>query len=178
MTRAVRRAVPVALIGALVAACGGGPSHAGASSSATSSSPRKLASAVWEGMKITARAAPATAFVVFTGSTEETVRAIRHNGLQLSVTLNDVQTGVAIPYATVTATISRGANTLGTVRLWPAISPSGGPGYLVNTTLPGAGTYQLHLVITPPVSARHLEYSRVWLRSHTTNLTIRWHPGA
>jgi hypothetical protein len=171
------RAAPFALALTLAAGCGGGTSHGGGASTSSRHSPRTLASATWQGMRIAARAAPATAFVVFNGSSEETVRAIRRDGLQLSVTLTDVQTGVAIPYATVTATIGRGTRTLGTKRLWPMISPSAGPGYVVNTSLPGAGTYRLALVITPPVSARHLEYQHVWLRPHTARLTFRWKPG-
>ena len=51
-----------------------------------------------------------------------------------------------------------------------------GPHYGNNVTLPGAGTYQLSLLISPPVSARHIEYKNVWLKPHRVNFVFHWKP--
>lgn len=49
--------------------------------------------------------------------------------------------------------------------------------------LPGAGTYKLTLLVSPPVSARYLEYQGVWLKPHKVTFTFtgtrrrdRWRP--
>ena len=51
-----------------------------------------------------------------------------------------------------------------------------GPHYGNNVVLPGAGTYQLRLLVSPPVSARHIEYQDVWLKPHRVNFTFHWKP--
>ena len=37
-----------------------------------------------------------------------------------------------------------------------------------------AGTYKLTLLVSPPVSARHLEYQNVWLKPHQVTFTFHW----
>ena len=49
-----------------------------------------------------------------------------------------------------------------------------GPHYGNNVVLPGAGTYHLSLLVSPPVSARHIEYQDVWLTPHRVNFTFHW----
>jgi len=90
--------------------------------------------------------------------------------------LSDAQTGVAIPYASVWATIRRAGKIVYDERQWPMISRYMGPHYGNNVTLPGTGTYQLSLLVSPPVSARHMEYQKVWLKPHRVTLTFRWSP--
>jgi len=135
---------------------------------------RVLASATWQEMRITARAMKLVPFVVFNGTSTTTIRPTRQDSFQLIVTLADAQTGVAIPYATVSATIRSGARVVYRERQWPMISAFLGSGYGNDVSLPGAGSYQLSLLITPPVSARHLEYQNIWLRPHRVDLAFHW----
>jgi len=83
-----------------------------------------------------------------------------------------------IPYASVWATIRQGARTPFDGSLWPMISRYMGPHYGDDVSLPGAGTYQLTLLVSPPVSARHLEYRDVWLKPHTVSFTFHWKPAS
>jgi hypothetical protein len=53
-----------------------------------------------------------------------------------------------------------------------------GPHYGDDVSLPGAGTYQLSPLISPPVSARHLEYQEVWLKPHTASFAFPWKPAS
>jgi len=92
------------------------------------------------------------------------------------VMLSDAQTGVAIPYATVWATIRHDGKIYYDARQWPMISRYMGPHYGNDVSVPGAGTYQLSLLVSPPVSARHVEYQNVWLHTHRVNLTFHWAP--
>jgi uncharacterized protein involved in high-affinity Fe2+ transport len=92
------------------------------------------------------------------------------------VMLSDAQTGVAIPYAGVWATISKAGKVVYDERQWPMISRYMGPHYGNDVSVPGAGTYQLSLLISPPVSARHVEYQNVWLQPHRVTLTFHWKP--
>lgn len=137
---------------------------------------RQLASTTWQGMKITAQEATAVPFVIFDGTRERMVRPGRKTSFHLMVTLNDAHTGVAIPYATVWATIRKRDRIVYDERQWPMISAFMGPHYGNDVSLPGAGSYQLSLLISPPVSARHLEYQHVWLKPHRVNLMINWRP--
>ena len=43
-----------------------------------------------------------------------------------------------------------------------------------DVSVPGAGTYQLSLLVSPPVSGRHVEYQNVWLTPHRVNATFHW----
>jgi Fe2+ transport protein len=166
-----------------------GPSSSSSSSSSAGSSgaamsvngikpipTQVLASTAWEGMKITAEAMTAVPFVVYDGTKATEIKPGPKTSFHLMVMLNDAHTGVPIPYATVWATISRGGRIYYDDRQWPMLSAYMGPHYGNNVSVPGAGTYDLSLLISPPVSARHIEYAHVWLKPHRVNLTFRWKP--
>jgi uncharacterized protein involved in high-affinity Fe2+ transport len=137
-----------------------------------------LGSAVWQGMKITAQAMTPVPFLIYNGTSMQEVKPAKNTSFHLMVLLNDAQTNVVIPYASVWATITEGGKTVFDESLWPMISRYMGPHYGNDVALPGAGTYQLSLLISPPVSARHLEYQDVWLKPHTVPFTFRWHPAS
>jgi uncharacterized protein involved in high-affinity Fe2+ transport len=137
---------------------------------------QELAHASWQGMSITARAMTPVPFVIYNGSTEQMVKPGKHTSFHLMVMLNDSQTNVPIPYASVWATISQSGKVVYDERQWPMISRYMGPHYGNDVALPGAGTYQLSLLISPPVSARHVEYENVWLKPHRVTLTFHWKP--
>jgi uncharacterized protein involved in high-affinity Fe2+ transport len=115
-------------------------------------------------------------FLVDDGTSMREVKPPANVSFHLMVLLNDAQTGVVIPYATVWATITKGAAMPFDDRLWPMISRYMGPHYGDDVSLPGAGTYTLSLLISPPVSARHLEYQNVWLKPHEVTFTFHWKP--
>jgi len=135
-----------------------------------------LGAATWQGMKISAEATTPLPFVIYNGTSEQTVKAGPKASFHLMVMLSDAQTGVAIPYASVWATISRKGKIDYDARQWPMISRYMGPHYGNDVSVPGAGTYQLSLLVSPPVSARHVEYQNVWLHPHRVNLTFHWTP--
>lgn len=135
-----------------------------------------LASTTWEGMKITAQAMTAVPFVVYDGTKETEIKPGPKTSFHLMVMLDDAHTNVPIPYATVWATISRDSHIYYDDRQWPMLSAYMGPHYGNNVSVPGAGTYDLSLLISPPVSARHIEYAHVWLKPHRVNLTFTWKP--
>jgi uncharacterized protein involved in high-affinity Fe2+ transport len=135
-----------------------------------------LGSGTWQGMKITARAMTAVPFVIYDGTTEQMVKPTKNTSFHLMVMLNDAQTGVPIPYSTVWATITKGAKVVYDERQWPMISRYMGPHYGNDVTVPGAGTYELSLLVSPPVSARHTEYANVWLKPHRLDFTFHWTP--
>jgi uncharacterized protein involved in high-affinity Fe2+ transport len=135
-----------------------------------------LGVADWQGMKITAEAMTAVPFLIYNGTTMQEVKPPKNVSFHLMVTLADAQTGVAIPYASVWATITEGSKTPLDESLWPMISRYMGPHYGNNVVLPGAGTYHLSLLVSPPVSARHIEYQDVWLTPHRVNFTFHWKP--
>jgi uncharacterized protein involved in high-affinity Fe2+ transport len=137
-----------------------------------------LASATWQGMKIEARAAAPVEFVLMNGSSEQVVHPTKRDSMHLMVMLSDAQTGMAIPYASVWATIR---TTSGKIvydeRQWPMLSRFMGTHYGNNVALPGKGTYRLTLLISPPEAARHMEYAHVWLKPHRVNVTFHWNGG-
>ena len=133
-----------------------------------------LGVADWQGMKITAEAMTAVPFLIYNGTSMQEVKPPKNVSFHLMVLLNDAQTGVVIPYASVWATITEGSKTPFDESLWPMISRYMGPHYGNNIVLPGAGTYHLSLLISPPVSARHVEYQDVWMTSHRVNFTFHW----
>jgi len=135
-----------------------------------------LASASWQGMRIRAMAMTAVPFVIYNGTSEQMVKPTPHTSFHLMVMLNDAQTGVPIPYATVWATISKSNKIVYDERQWPMISRYMGPHYGNDVTLPGAGSYQISLLISPPVSARHVEYQNIWLQPHRVTLPFQWKP--
>jgi Fe2+ transport protein len=133
-----------------------------------------LGVADWQGMKITAEAMTAVPFLIYNGTAMQEVKPPKNVSFHLMVLLNDAQTGVVIPYASVWATITAGSKTPFDESLWPMISRYMGPHYGNNVVLPGSGTYHLSLLVSPPVSARHVEYQDVWLTPHRVNFTFRW----
>jgi hypothetical protein len=135
---------------------------------------RRLGTATWQGMKIEVRSmAPAT-FVVFTGTSERTVKPLKKDTMHLMVLLTDKMTNMPIPYAAVWATISKAGKIVYDERQWPMISRYMGVHYGNNVSLAGAGSYKLSVLIGPPQSARHLEYAKVWLKPHRVNFTFHW----
>jgi uncharacterized protein involved in high-affinity Fe2+ transport len=137
-----------------------------------------LGSTSWQGMKITAQAMTAVPFVIYNGTNEQMVKPTSKTSFHLMVMLNDSQTNVAIPYASVWATISQGTKVVFDERQWPMISRYMGPHYGNDVSLPGAGEYHLSLLVSPPVSARHVEYQNVWLHPHRVNFTFHWTPSS
>jgi uncharacterized protein involved in high-affinity Fe2+ transport len=134
-----------------------------------------LGTAVWQGMKITAMAMTPVPFDIYNGTSMQLVNPPKNVSFHLMVLLNDAQTNVVIPYASVWGTIREGGKTAFDESLWPMISRYMGPHYGNDVVLPGSGSYQLSLLISPPVSARHVEYQGVWLKAHTVTFTFRWH---
>jgi Fe2+ transport protein len=134
-----------------------------------------LATADWQGMKITARAMTAVPFVIYNGTSEHLVKP-GNSSFHLMVMLNDAQTNVPIPYANVWATIRKAGKIVYDAQQWPMISRYMGPHYGNDVRVPGAGTYQLSLLVSPPVSARHVEYENVWLKPHRVTFTFHWKP--
>jgi Fe2+ transport protein len=137
-----------------------------------------LGSAVWQGMKISVEATTPLPFVIYNGTSEQMVKAGPKTSFHLMVMLSDDQTGVAIPYASVWATISQKGKTYYDARQWPMISRYMGPHYGNDVSVPGAGDYQMSLLVSPPVSARHVEYQNVWLHPHRVSFTFHWSPPA
>jgi Fe2+ transport protein len=133
-----------------------------------------LATTTWQGMKISAEATTPVPFVIYNGTSMQMVKPKRNTSFHLMVMLSDAQTGVAIPYSTVWATISQNGKVVYDDRQWPMISRYMGPHYGNDVSVPGAGTYQLSLLVSPPVSARHVEYENVWLKPHRVNFTFHW----
>jgi hypothetical protein len=134
-----------------------------------------LGTADWQGMKITAQVMTPVPFVVYNCTSRQVVKPGKAS-FHLMVMLNDADTNVPIPYATVWATITRDGKVIFDERQWPMISRYMGPHYGNDVTLPGAGTYKLSLLISPPVSARHIEYANVWLQPHRVSFTFPWKP--
>jgi hypothetical protein len=134
-----------------------------------------LATADWQGMKIVARATTAVPFVIFNGTSERMVKPGKAS-FHLMVMLNDAHSGVALPYASVWATITKAGKVVYDERQWPMISEYMGPHYGNDVSLPGAGDYRLSLLVSPPVSARHVEYEHVWLSPHRVAATFHWQP--
>ena len=135
---------------------------------------QQLGVADWQGMKITADAMTPVPFIVYNGTTSQEIKPAKNTSFHLMVQLNDAQTGVVIPYASVWATVTKGSAMPFDNRLWPMISRYMGPHYGDDVSLPGSGTYQLTLLVSPPVSARHVEYQNVWLKPHRVTFTFHW----
>ncbi len=155
----------------------GSTPSAGASAGGITAVPMQvLGTGTWQGMKITAQAMTPVPFLIYNGTSMQTVEPPKKVSFHLMVLLNDAQTNVVIPYASVWATIKQGSKTVYDENLWPMISRYMGPHYGADVSLPGTGTYELSLLISPPVSARHLEYENVWLKPHTATSTFDWKP--
>lgn len=155
------------------------PADSAASADGVTAVPTQvLGTAVWQGMKITADAMTPVPFLIYNGTSMQDVTPPKNVSFHLMVTLNDAQTNVVIPYASVWGTIKEGSKTPFDESLWPMISRYMGPHYGNDVVLPGAGTYQLTLLVSPPVSARHVEYKDVWLKPHKVTFTFHWHPAS
>jgi len=135
-----------------------------------------LATASWQDMMISARAMTAVPFVIFNGTHERTVKPPKDVSFHMMIMLSDARTKVPIPYASVWATIRKAGKIVYDERQWPMLSEYMGPHYGNDVALPGAGSYQLSLLISPPVSARHMEYDHVWLKPHTVTMSFDWKP--
>jgi len=136
-----------------------------------------VGTAQWQGMKITAQLMTPVPFVVFNGTSEHLFKVSKNTSFHLMVMLNDAVTGVPIPYASVWATIrNAGGRVVFDEQQWPMISRYMGPHYGNDVSLPGAGRYQLSLLVGPPETGRHLEYEDVWLHPHTVHLSFTWNP--
>jgi len=135
-----------------------------------------LGTSDWQGMKISAMAMTAVPFVIFNGTNERMVKPPKNVSFHLMVELSDAHTNDPIPYAGVWATIRKAGKIVFDERQWPMISEYIGPHYGNNVVLPGAGKYQLSLLVSPPVSARHIEYQNVWLTPHRVDYTFDWNP--
>jgi Fe2+ transport protein len=135
-----------------------------------------LATTDWQGMKITARTMTAAPFIIYNGTSEQVVKPTAKTSFHLMVMLNDAHTNVPIPYAGVWATISKAGKVIYDERQWPMLSAFMGPHYGNNVQLPGGGTYQLTLLVSPPVSARHMEYAHFWLHPHRVTVSFHWNP--
>jgi uncharacterized protein involved in high-affinity Fe2+ transport len=112
--------------------------------------------------------------------TQQVVDPTRKTSFHLMVTLDDAVTGYAIPYSSIWATITKGSGAGGKIildeRLWPMISRFMGPHYGDDVDLPGAGTYRLTLLVSPPAAARHVEYKGLWLQPHRVSFVFHWQP--
>lgn len=137
-----------------------------------------LATADWQGMQIQARTTTPVKFVEYVGNgLEKTVVPPKGTSFHLMIMLSDAHTGVAIPYASVWATIMNSSGkTIYDRQQLPMLSAYMGPHYGNNVSLPGPGSYTLKLLISPPVAARHLEYSKVWLKQHEIIEKFTWKP--
>ena len=90
---------------------------------------QQLGTAVWQGMRITADAMTPVPFLIYNGTTMQEVKPAKNTSFHLMVLLNDAQTNVVIPYASVWATITQGGKTSFDESLWPMISRYMGPHY-------------------------------------------------
>ncbi|WP_249011072.1 iron transporter [Conexibacter sp. DBS9H8] len=133
-----------------------------------------LGSGDWKDMKITAEEMTPVPFYVYNGTSFSEEKPARNASFHLMVMLNDRHTGVAIPYATVWATIKKGSQTIFNQRQWPMISEYMGPHYGDNVTLPGPGTYRLTVLVSAPVAALHVEYAHMWTGTHQLTTTFTW----
>ncbi len=139
---------------------------------------RTLATAYWQDMEIQAQTMTPVSFVVFSGDGKErTFKPPKNAAFHLMIMLTDRHTHFQIPYAGVWATIE---NSAGKVvyndQQWPMISEYMGTHYGNNVPHLAAGSYTLKLLISPPASARHLEYAHIWQKQHTVVTHFSWKP--
>lgn len=149
--------------------------------------PRPVASQVlstsyWQGMEIQARTMTPIPFLTVTGNangvTEHMVKPPKGSSFHLMVMLTDEHTGEAIPYASVWATITNNKGFDWTEQQWPMISRYMGPHYGNDVPHLKPGRYKLTLLVSPPLSARHIEYQHVWLKKHTVTTYFNWKTAA
>jgi uncharacterized protein involved in high-affinity Fe2+ transport len=133
-----------------------------------------LSNSTWQGMKIQAMAMTPVPFVIFNGRKERMVKVPKHTSFHLMVDLSDAESHYPVPYAGVWATMRRNGKVVYDERQWPMLSRFIGPHYGNNVALPGPGRYTLSLLVSPPVSARHLEYKNVWTKPHRVTASFHW----
>ena len=142
-----------------------------------------LATADWQGMVIQARTMTPAPYVMVTDTAnvikETTVKPPKGTSFHLMIMLSDSHTQQPVAYASVWASIFNSTGKL----IWqgsqiPMNSAYMGPHYGSNVSLPGAGSYKLKLLVTPPLGARHLEYANVWLKPHTVTESFTWNPSS
>jgi len=141
-----------------------------------------IGTATWQGMKIQARVSGPTTFILLESGRQMLVKPTARDRFHLMVMLTDAKSGTPIPYSSVWATITKGAQGGGKPvfdeRLWPMISETMGVHYGINVPLPAGGMYHLSLLISPPAAARHMEYDNRWLTAHRVGFTFDYEPGA
>jgi len=139
---------------------------------------RTLATAYWQDMEIQAQTMTPVSFVVFTGDGKQRLfKPPRNASFHLMVMLTDRHTHFQIPYASVWATITSSAGkVVYNDQQWPMISEYMGTHYGNNVPHLAPGSYTLKLLISPPVSARHLEYAHIWQRQHAVIEHFTWKP--
>ncbi|MGH2862762.1 MAG: iron transporter [Solirubrobacteraceae bacterium] len=137
---------------------------------------RTLATSYWQDMEIQAQTMTPVSFVVFTGNGKERLfKPPKHAAFHLMIMLTDRHTHFHIPYASVWATITSSAGqVLYNDQQWPMISEYMGSHYGNNVPHLAPGRYTLKLLISPPVSARHLEYQHLWHRQHVVIEHFTW----
>ncbi len=139
-----------------------------------------IGTASWQGMKIEARAAAPTTFILLEDGKQTMVRPTGKDSFHLMVLLTDAKSGTPIPYSSIWATITKGGTTAsGPVfdeRLWPMISETMGVHYGINVPLPTGGEYKMTLLISPPAAARHMEYDNRWLKPHRVSFSFDFKP--
>ncbi len=130
-------------------------------------------------MRIQTRTATPTPFYIYDGKVVKRLDPTAGSSFYLMVMLSDRDTGEAITYAPVYATIKNaGGKVVSHGQLEPTTSAFEGSFYGSDVKLPRADRYTLTLRIDPPHEARHLEYQHVWLRPHTVVERIHWKPAA
>ena len=141
-----------------------------------------LATTTWQSMKIVARTMTPSKFLEYEGTNANgsvklrIVSPTKQDSFHLMVVLDDVHSGYPIPYAQVWATISKAGKIVYDDEQWPMLSEYMGPHYGNNVVLPGAGHYQLSLLISPPAASRHVEYQGMWMAPHRVNVSFNWTP--
>lgn len=193
MTARTRHGLAAALMACALSACAPADKNQTATKSSTTASMnmattgakgtkpvpiRTLATAYWQDMEIQAQTMTPVPFVVFTGTGKErTFTPPKNASFHLMIMLTDRHTHFQIPYASVWATIT---NSAGKVvyndQQWPMISQYMGTHYGNNVPHLAPGDYTLKLLISPPVSARHLEYAHVWRGQHEIIEHFSWKP--
>jgi hypothetical protein len=139
---------------------------------------RTLATSDWQDMEIQAQTMTPVPFVVFSGTgKEQLIKPPKGSSFHLMIMLTDRHTHFQIPYAGVWATILNNAGKqIWSERQWPMISEYMGSHYGNNAPHLAPGRYTLKLQISPPVSARHLEYAHIWQKPHEVVQHFSWTP--
>jgi hypothetical protein len=135
---------------------------------------RTIGTGSWKDMAIRAQEMTPVPFYIYTGQGFREIKPTKQTSFHLMVMLTDRHTGVAIPYATVWAVVSRDGKRIFNERQWDMLSEYMGPHYGNDVTLPGPGTYQLKLFVSAPVAALHSEYDNMWSGEHTVTSTFTW----